>query len=124
MKVLIVDDSSTILKIVKNTLLNEGIDEIYEALDGKQAYDTFLLHSPDIVFTDWNMPVMNGLELIKKIRGDGNKTPIIMVTTEGRKEEVLTALRSGANDYIVKPFTPKVIKDKINKFRDVHGEKI
>jgi two-component system chemotaxis response regulator CheY len=118
--VLIADDSATILKIMKNALVSCGVEpqDIYEALNGQEAYNQFHLKSPDLVFTDWNMPVMNGLEFIKKIRAEGYKTPIIMITSEGRKNDILTAVKAGVNDYIVKPFTPKTLKEKISKYFD------
>ncbi|RAX53902.1 two-component system response regulator [Helicobacter sp. 16-1353] len=116
MKLLIVDDSSTMRRIIKNTLQRLGYDDILEAEHGLQAWE--LLDTIDdikILITDWNMPEMNGLDLVKKVRGDARfaDIPIIMVTTEGGKAEVITALKSGVNNYIVKPFTPQVLKEKL-----------
>jgi two-component system chemotaxis response regulator CheY len=118
MKVLITDDSTTMLKIIKNTLIATGIDasDIFEAQDGQEAYTKYKLHSPDLILTDWNMPVMNGLEFVKKLRLEGSITPIVMVTTEAQKSDVVLALKTGANDYITKPFTPNILKDKIDRF--------
>lgn len=113
MKVLIVDDSSTMLRIIKNSLIRIGIENIDQALDGVEAFELYCNNDYDLVITDWNMPNMNGLELIKKIRRDNTDIPIIMVTTEGGKAEVIMALRAGVNNYIVKPFTPQVLKEKL-----------
>lgn len=116
MKLLIVDDSSTMRRIIKNTLQRLGYDDILEAEHGLQAWE--LLDTIDdvrVLITDWNMPEMNGLDLVKKVRGDARfaDIPIIMVTTEGGKAEVITALKAGVNNYIVKPFTPQVLKEKL-----------
>lgn len=116
MKLLVVDDSSTMRRIIKNTLSRLGYDEVLEGEDGLQGW-AVLDENPDIgmLITDWNMPEMNGLELIKKVRADARfvDLPIIMVTTEGGKAEVITALKAGVNNYIVKPFTPQVLKEKL-----------
>ena len=116
MRVLIVDDSSTMRRIIVNTLSRLGYKDVVQGADGQEAWDA-LQANPDVgvVITDWNMPNMNGLELVKKIRAqDKYKTmPIIMVTTEGGKKEVIIALKAGVNNYIVKPFTPQVLKEKL-----------
>lgn len=116
MKILVVDDSSTMRRIIKNTLNRLGYKELFEAENGAQAWEV-LSQTPNIsvLVTDWNMPEMNGLELVKKVRAEQKYVdlPIIMVTTEGGKTEVITALKAGVNNYIVKPFTPDVLKDKL-----------
>lgn len=116
MKLLVVDDSSTMRRIIKNTLVRLGHKDILEGGDGVEGWNA-LNTNPDIdmLITDWNMPEMNGLELVKKVRADSRFTdlPIIMVTTEGGKAEVITALKAGVNNYIVKPFTPQVLKEKL-----------
>lgn len=116
MKLLVVDDSSTMRRIIKNTLQRLGHQDVLEGADGVEGW-TVLNANPDIdmLITDWNMPEMNGLELIKKVRADSRfaDLPIIMVTTEGGKAEVITALKAGVNNYIVKPFTPQVLKEKL-----------
>ena len=104
-------------RIIKNTLKRIGYgDEILEAGDGKEALDVLANNSVDLIITDWNMPVMDGLTFVKHIRADSkfDDTPIIMVTTEAAKEDIITALKAGVNNYIVKPFTPDVLKDKID----------
>jgi len=116
LKLLVVDDSSTMRRIIKNTLSRLGYEEVLEGEDGVQGW-TVLDENPDMgmLITDWNMPEMNGLELVKKVRADARfaDLPIIMVTTEGGKAEVITALKAGVNNYIVKPFTPQVLKEKL-----------
>lgn len=116
MKFLVVDDSSTMRRIIKNTLGRLGHKEILEAEHGAEAWK-IMEETPDIniLVTDWNMPEMNGLELVKKVRAESRyeDMPIIMVTTEGGKAEVITALKAGVNNYIVKPFTPQVLKEKL-----------
>jgi len=116
MKILVVDDSSTMRRIIVNTLSRLGYKDVVQGADGIEAWDT-LQANPDvgIVITDWNMPNMNGLELVKKIRAQDKykAMPIIMVTTEGGKKEVIIALKAGVNNYIVKPFTPQVLKEKL-----------
>lgn len=116
MKFLVVDDSSTMRRIIKNTLARLGHKEILEAEDGAQAWDVMQQNSDiDVLVTDWNMPEMNGLELVQKVRSEDkySELPIIMVTTEGGKAEVITALKAGVNNYIVKPFTPQVLQEKL-----------
>ena len=116
MKLLVVDDSSTMRRIIKNTLARLGHKDVMEGADGVEGWNA-LDQNPDVdmLITDWNMPEMNGLELVKKVRADSRFTdlPIIMVTTEGGKAEVITALKAGVNNYIVKPFTPQVLKEKL-----------
>jgi two-component system chemotaxis response regulator CheY len=116
-KILVVDDSSTMRRIIVNTLKRLGYNDTIQAADGVEAWEAYNNNKNDIevIITDWNMPNMNGLELVKKIRAVDKKIPIIMVTTEGGKEEVVTALKAGVNNYIVKPFTPQVLKEKLQK---------
>lgn len=115
MRILIVDDSSTMRRIIKNTLQRLGYNDLLEAEHGVEAIAKMKEASIDVLITDWNMPEMNGLELVKHVRAQQQYTdmPIIMVTTEGGKAEVITALKAGVNNYIVKPFTPDVLKSKL-----------
>jgi len=116
MKILVVDDSSTMRRIIKNTLNHLGYKDLLEAEDGVQGWDALCANGDiGVLVTDWNMPNMNGLELVKKVRAEAKyiDMPIIMVTTEGGKSEVITALKAGVNNYIVKPFTPQVLKEKL-----------
>ena len=116
MKLLVVDDSSTMRRIIKNTLQRLGHKDILEAEHGLEDWGLLEANSDiNVLITDWNMPEMNGLELVKKVRAEQKyiDMPIIMVTTEGGKAEVITALKAGVNNYIVKPFTPQVLKEKL-----------
>ncbi|WP_022669911.1 response regulator [Hippea alviniae] len=118
MKIITIDDSSTMRRIIKNTLKRIGYgDEILEAENGKEALEILENNPVDLIITDWNMPVMDGLTFVKKIRSDSkyDDVPIIMVTTEAAKEDIITALKAGVNNYIVKPFTPQVLKEKIEQ---------
>lgn len=116
MRLLVVDDSSTMRRIIKNTLERLGHTDVVEAEHGVEAWEKLSVdESIKVVITDWNMPEMNGLDLVKKIRAEKKyeDMPIIMVTTEGGKAEVITALKAGVNNYIVKPFTPQILKEKL-----------
>jgi len=116
-KVLVVDDSSTMRKIIKNVLIELGIyDEfITEAVDGVDALGKVKSNNFDLILTDWNMPKMNGLTLVQNLRQlpKSEHTPIVMITTEGCREEVVAALKSGVNNYIVKPFNAEVLRNKL-----------
>jgi len=117
MQVLVVDDSQIMRKIVTGALNKVGVNETIDACDGREAMK-ILTEQNDIglVLLDWNMPNMTGIETLKKMRASDIKVPVIMVTTEGEKEKVLEALKSGANDYLVKPFSPRDIQAKLEKF--------
>jgi two-component system chemotaxis response regulator CheY len=116
-KILVVDDSSTMRKIIKSVLIDLGIaaEFITEAADGLDALGKVKSNSFDLILTDWNMPKMNGLTLVQNVRKlpKSVHTPIIMITTEGCREEVVAALKSGVNNYIVKPFNAEVLKSKL-----------
>ena len=116
MKFLVVDDSPTMRRIVCNALREIGYEELSEAGDGEEALQQIEADQPDFVITDWNMPNMNGLDLTKTIRSkpgiDG--LPILMVTTRGMKEDVVAAMHAKVNNYVVKPFTPDVLREKID----------
>ena len=118
MKILIVDDSSTMRRIITNVILQLGYkkEEVREAENGQTAWEILNNEEFDVILTDWNMPVMSGLDLVKLIRNEDkfSSLPIIMITTEGGKAEVVTALKAGVNNYIVKPFTADLLKDKLN----------
>ena len=121
MKILIVDDMSTMRRIVKNALKQIGFSNVDEAEDGKAALQKLQNDTFDFVVSDWNMPVMDGLELLKAIRADANlkDLPVLMVTAEAKKENIMDAIQSGVSNYIVKPFTAETLKDKIDKiFKD------
>ena len=116
MHFLVVDDSSTMRRILCNTIGTIGY-EATAAEDGLDALEKIKSQKFDVIMTDWNMPKMNGLELLQKLRAmeEYKTTPIIMVTTEGGKREVITAIKAGASNYIVKPFTAFVLREKIKE---------
>ncbi|MCL2001095.1 MAG: response regulator [Planctomycetes bacterium] len=119
MKILVVDDSSTMRRIISNILKSNGYENIVEAGDGVEGLNQLKAH-PDVkmILTDWNMPNMNGLDFLSKIRESTPATqlPVIMVTTEAEKASVVAAIKAGANNYIVKPFTPEIVKTKLEPF--------
>jgi two-component system chemotaxis response regulator CheY len=116
MKVLVVDDSSMIRRLIKNNLSQAGYDDVLEAANGEEAVE----HSKDsgvgLILMDWNMPKVTGLEAVQAIRASGNKTPIVMVTTESEKGHVVEAIKAGINDYLVKPFTAEALIERVKKF--------
>ncbi len=115
MRFLVIDDSATMRRIVVNSLQRIGVTDIVEAGDGKEALSKFDT-SIGFIITDWNMPNLGGVDFARAIRAreDGKHVPILMMTTRSLKEDIITALESGVNNYIVKPFTPQVLKDKID----------
>ncbi len=118
LKFLVVDDSVTMRRIVSNSLKNLGFGNFVEAADGKEALEKIAADKDiNFVITDWNMPVLSGLELVKAIRSDERTAnlPVLMVTTRGVKEDILQALQARVNNYVVKPFTPQVLKEKIDQ---------
>lgn len=118
MKIMLVDDSRTIRNIQKNVLKQLGHDEIIEAEDGVQALDKFNEDRPDLMLVDWNMPNMDGITLVRKVRELDKAVPIIMCTTEAEKSRVLEAVKAGVNNYIVKPFTVESLGEKISQTMD------
>jgi two-component system chemotaxis response regulator CheY len=116
MKFLIVDDSATMRRIVANSLQRIGFQEFEEAANGVEGLNKFD-SSVEFVITDWNMPNMSGLEFVRALRdrSDGKDVPILMVTTRSVKEDILQAAQAGVNNYVVKPFTPPVLKEKIDQ---------
>ena len=116
MKVLLVDDSGTMRTIQKRCLNKLGIEDVAEAEDGIQALQLFETASFDVVLSDWNMPNMDGLSLLKEIRQRNKEIPVIMITTEAERVRVVTAIQAGVSDYLVKPFTPDGLKEKLEKW--------
>ena len=119
-KVLVVDDFSTMRRILKNILKQIGYSDIEEAEDGNSALIRLRQGGYGLVVSDWNMPNMTGLDLLKAIRADNalNNMPVLMVTAEAKKENVMDAIKAGVNNYVVKPFTADVLKEKIEKIFD------
>ena len=118
MKVMLVDDSKTMRNIQKGILAQLGYNQLEEASDGLDALSKVGAFQPDLLLVDWNMPNMDGLTFVKKYREQGNKTPIIMVTTEAEKARVVEAIKAGVNNYVVKPFTPDVLSGRIKETMD------
>jgi two-component system chemotaxis response regulator CheY len=116
MKVLLVDDSATMRTIQKRCLNKLGIDTIAEAEDGQQALQLFEQGGFDVVLTDWNMPNMDGLSLLKEIRKRDRDVPVVMITTEAERARVLAAIEAGVTDYLVKPFTPDTLREKLERW--------
>lgn len=116
-RILIVDDFSTMRRIVKNLLADLGFTNTAEAEDGSGALTLLRAEPFDFVVTDWNMPVMTGIELLKAIRADDKlKTlPVLMVTAEAKREQIVEAAQNGVNGYIIKPFTAQTLEEKLGK---------
>ena len=117
MKVLVVDDMSTMRRIIKNVLKQIGYTSVEEAPDGKEALKKLKGGGFGLVVTDWNMPVMTGLELLKAIRADAELKilPVLMVTAEAQKENIIEAIQAGVSNYVVKPFTAEALLEKLTK---------
>ncbi|MGI2259471.1 chemotaxis response regulator CheY [Shewanella sp. GXUN23E] len=117
MKILIVDDFSTMRRIIKNLLRDLGFNNTQEADDGSTALPMLQKGDFDFVVTDWNMPGMQGIDLLKAIRADDNlkHLPVLMVTAEAKREQIIAAAQAGVNGYVVKPFTAATLKEKLDK---------
>lgn len=115
MRVLVIDDSSTMRRIIMNTLKKIGCDDVVEANNGAEGLKHVGAGGIDFVVTDWNMPVMNGLEFVKKLRGltASAGVPVLMVTTNAESTDIAGAKQAGVNDYVVKPFTADTLKEKM-----------
>lgn len=117
MKILIVDDFSTMRRIIKNLLKDLGFANTFEADDGTTGLPMLKNGNFDFLVTDWNMPGMNGIDLLKAVRADENlkALPVLLVTAEAKREQIFEAAKAGVNGYVVKPFTAMVLKEKIEK---------
>ncbi len=117
MKILIVDDFSTMRRIIKNLLRDLGFTNTQEADDGQTALPMLKSGDFDFLVTDWNMPGMSGIELLREVRADErlSSLPVLMVTAEAKRDQIVEAAQSGVNGYVVKPFTAQALKEKIEK---------
>ncbi|MCD6292807.1 MAG: chemotaxis response regulator CheY [Deltaproteobacteria bacterium] len=117
MKIIVVDDFSTMRRIIKNILRQLGFNNVQEADDGSTAWPKIQAEPFDLIITDWNMPKMSGLDLLKNIRNDENlkDTPVLMVTAEALKENIIEAVKAGVSNYIIKPFTAETMQEKMEK---------
>ena len=116
-KILIVDDFSTMRRIVKNLLNDLGFFNTAEADDGTTALEELRKAKYDLIITDWNMPGMPGIDLLKAVRADAtlSKTPVLMVTAEAKREQIIEAAQAGVNGYVIKPFTAGTLSEKLAK---------
>jgi two-component system chemotaxis response regulator CheY len=115
MRFLIVDDSSTMRRIIINTLNKLGHQDVQEAGNGKEGLDRLTSGPVDMIITDWNMPEMSGIDFIRTVRSTPTvkDVPVLMVTTNAAKDDIVEALKAGVNSYVVKPFTPETMREKI-----------
>ncbi|MEO6098089.1 MAG: response regulator [Fibrobacteria bacterium] len=115
MKILVVDDSGMIRSVLKKYLSDLGVKDFVEAADGVLALKAVATHKIDLVFMDWNMPNLSGIEALKKLKANPayRSIPVIMVTSESEKAHILDAVKAGAANYVIKPFSPAVIKEKM-----------
>ena len=113
--ILVVEDDARVRTLIRTVLIGFGVQEICGGLDGTEGLDVLKSHSPDIIITDWDMAPMDGLTFVKNVRQQGIKTPIIMVTTESEKARVIEAIKAGVNNYVVKPFTPEQLSERVNE---------
>lgn len=114
-RALVVDDSGPMRAIVVRNLKSIGIEAIIEAADGAEALKLFRSSVFDVVITDFNIPHMNGLELVTEIRGSGSTVPILMLTTEAERSTVMAAIQAGVNGYLIKPFDSSLLRKKLEK---------
>ena len=114
MNILVVDDYQTMIRIIRNLLKQLGFNNVDESTDGKAALTKISEKGYELIISDWNMEPMTGLDLLKSVRGGGNKVPFIMVTAESKTENVLAARKAGVNNYIVKPFNADTLKTKLS----------
>jgi len=123
MKFLVVDDFSTMRRIIKNLLNDLGYANVSEADDGATALPMLQAGSFDFLITDWNMPGMPGLDLLKAVRADArlSKMPVLMLTAEAKREQIIEAAQAGVNGYVIKPFTAVTLKEKIDKILETRA---
>ncbi len=122
-KILVVDDFPTMRRIIKNLLKDLGYENVDEAEDGQMGLEKLRNGNFEFVVSDWNMPNLDGLEMLKQIRADANlaSLPVLMVTAEAKKENIIAAAQAGANGYVVNPFTAATLEEKLNKIFEKMG---
>jgi two-component system chemotaxis response regulator CheY len=123
-KFLVVDDFSTMRRIIKNLLHDLGYSDVTEADDGQTALPLLKAGEFDFLITDWNMPGMPGLDLVKAVRADARlaKLPVLMLTAEAKREQIIEAAQAGVNGYVIKPFTAETLKEKLDKILSAAGK--
>lgn len=123
-KFLVVDDFSTMRRIIKNLLHDLGYPDVTEADDGKTALPLLKAGQFNCLITDWNMPGMPGLDLVKAVRADARlaKLPVLMLTAEAKRDQIIEAAQAGVNGYVIKPFTAETLKEKLDKILSVTGK--
>jgi two-component system chemotaxis response regulator CheY len=123
LKILVVDDFPTMRRIVRNLLKELGFENVDEAEDGQMALEKLRTGGFQFVVSDWNMPNLDGLSMLQQIRADANmcKLPVLMVTAEAKKENIVAAAQAGANGYVVKPFTAATLEEKLTKIFEKLG---
>ena len=123
MKFLVVDDFSTMRRIIKNLLIDLGYANVTEADDGATALPMLQAGNFDFLITDWNMPGMPGIDLLKAVRADARlaKMPVLMLTAEAKREQIIEAAQAGVNGYVIKPFTAVTLKEKIDKILETRA---
>lgn len=124
MKILVVDDFPTMRRIIRTMLRDLGYSNVHEAEDGVDGLARLRASVFDFVISDWNMPNLNGLEMLKQIRADAKLThlPVLMVTAESKKENIVAAAQAGANGYVVKPFPPSLLDEKLSRIVEKMGK--
>jgi two-component system chemotaxis response regulator CheY len=123
LRILVVDDFSTMRRIIKNLLRDLGYAQVVEADDGTAALPILKNGGIDLLITDWNMPGMPGLELLKQVRADPKlaKLPVLMLTAEAKREQIVEAAQAGVDGYVIKPFTAAILKEKIDKILGIRA---
>lgn len=123
LRILVVDDFPTMRRIVRNLLKELGFTNVEEAEDGQQALEFLNQGSFELVISDWNMPNLDGLEMLRRVRANPATAtlPVLMVTAEAKKENIIAAAQAGASGYVVKPFTAAVLEEKLDKVFEKHG---
>ncbi len=123
-KFLVVDDFSTMRRIIKNLLNDLGYPDVTEADDGQTALPLLKAGEFDFLITDWNMPGMPGLDLVKAVRADARlaKLPVLMLTAEAKRDQIIEAAQAGVNGYVIKPFTAETLKEKLDKILSAAGK--